>query len=704
MDAFFFKGISQRSIGDLQNIEAEASNMHVDASVVDHGNAMDCNTDVSLGVASDHVSHVQDAPKKTKRRWRNQWTLLHPWAYLARSMTNEEVIRCQYCEDAKKVNGYTQAGSKSFVLSALNDHATTIDHKVAVHARITKQRIGVEGKGPLEHGLVYFCACEDLPLKKYPSQCRLQRELGTPNIPASDEYGLYVNPVSGKDMLFALRDYLRKMISANIRASPFYSLLIDESTDRTMEKHIIIYALYLSDGGKGPAICSFVQLLPIENGDAEAIYNVVSFFLVESGLQIEKLIAIATDGASVMIGHKTGVVARFQALMPHIMGIHCIAHRQALVAKEGFVSHPHVFAFVDKVASKVYSWLGKSSKRHAEMWQLMHEFAIMDGKALQIHSIRWLSRGQVMERMVHIMPVVLEQWKRREKKWYSHATLFVVQFMIHLLADVLSELNKLNQDYLSNDIYGFGNGSKHLTMFMNMAKENSLTFVDAKGHAHNHVLVHKPVPKSHKKKVTHDVSALAQSDSDEDNDNDGALDLNIAFDSVMQETGCFEECVCMEKIYVQNILNTLTRRFEDISVFNALKIFSPSSYPVDANERDKKTQEWLAKVIERINIDSSVIDMRRCMNEREDFIGMLYRSTQNKGMHDAWEVSSTAACERGFSRHNYIKSISRCSLALDTLDALMLLSIDAQGIAMIDWDDAYEIWASSKNRRARPLE
>ncbi|KAH7428994.1 hypothetical protein KP509_09G026200 [Ceratopteris richardii] len=452
---------------------------------------------------------------------------------------------------------------------------------------------------------------------------------------------------------------------------------------------------------KGPAICSFVQLLPIENGDAEAIYNAVSFFLVESGLQIEKLIAIATDGASVMIGHKTGVVARFQALMPRIMGIHCIAHRQALAAKDGFVSHPHVFAFVDKVASKVYSWLGKSSKRHAEMWQLMHEFAIMD--------------GQVMERMVHIMPVVLEQWKRREKKWYSHATLFVVQFMIHLLADVLSELNKLNQEfqrnefdvtligalidftfekfthsYLSNDIYGFGNGSKHLTMLMNMAKENSLTFVDAKGHAHNHVLVHKPLPK---------------------------------------KTGCFEECVCMGKIYVQNILNTLTRRFEDISVFNALKIFSPSSYLVDANERDKKTQEWLAKVIERINIDSSVIDMRRCMNEREDFIGMLYRSTQNKGMHDAWEVclgskswwdlypgmmqlwqmclvipTSTAACERGFSRHNYIKSISRCSLALDTLDALMLLSIDAQGIAMIDWDDAYDIWASSKNRRARPLE
>ncbi|KAH7439027.1 hypothetical protein KP509_04G041600 [Ceratopteris richardii] len=518
-------------------------------------------------------------------------------------------------------------------------------------------------------------------------------------------------------MLFSLRDYLRKTILANIRASPFYSLLIDESTERTMEKHIIIYALYLIDGEKGPAKCSFVQLLPIENGDAESIYNAVSVFLVESGLPTEKLNAIATDGASDMIGHKTGVVGRFQSSMPHIMGIHCITHRQTFAAKDDFVSHLDVFAFVDKVSSKAYSWLGKSSKRRAEMWQLMHEFAIMDSKALQIHSIQWLSRGQVMERLVHIMPVVLEQWKRHEKKWSSHATLFVIQFMIHLLVDVLSELNKLNQEfqrnefdvtligalidltfekftrrYLNNDMFSFENGSKHLTMFSNMAKENSLTFVDAKGHAHNHVLVHKPVPKSHKKKATHDSNALAQ-------------------------------------IYVQNVLNALTQRFEDISVFNALKIFSPSSYPVDANEHEKKTQEWLQKVIERINIDSSMIDMCKYINEREDLVGMLYRLAQNKGMHDTWEVclgskswwdlypgmmqlwqiclvipASTAACERGFSRHNYIKSISRSSLALDTLNALMLLSIDARGIAMIDWDDAFDIWMSSKNRRARPLE
>ena len=70
-----------------------------------------------------------------------------------------------------------------------------------------------------------------------------------------------------------------------------------------------------------------------------------------------------------------------------------------------------------------------------------------DLKVLKIHSIRWLSRGQVMERLVTLMPAILEQWEKHDKKWYKYATIFQVQFMLHLLADILVELNKLNEQF-----------------------------------------------------------------------------------------------------------------------------------------------------------------------------------------------------------------------------------------------------------------
>ncbi|KAH7437452.1 hypothetical protein KP509_05G072900 [Ceratopteris richardii] len=490
----------------------------------------------------------------------------------------------------------------------------------------------------------------------------------------------------------------------DIRASPFYSLLIDESTDRTIKKHLIIYILYVSNAGKGPTRCVFIELLSVENGNAKSIFDIVSKFLQDNMLDICKLISIATDGASVMVGHKTGVLARFQEATPHIMGVHCIAHRQALAAKDGFVTHPHVYAFVDKVANKVYSWLGKSSKRHDELWKIMTEYDIVDMRALQIHSVRWLSRGQVMERLVNIMPAILKQWQCSEKKWYKNITFFLVQFMIHFLADVLKELNKLNMEfqkhemdvttigamldltieklkrrYIDVDTHNFGLNSPCLSSFLKMAKESMLSYEDVNGNLHKHALRFESIP----------------------------IDVKI---------GSLQECIFMAKIYVKNILDALDRRFEDLSMYNAFKIFSPSSYPSNIVDRERMTYEWRSRIINPLNVDSHMIDIHKCMNEREDFVGMLCRVAEHKGMHDAWKVcmdkkswwdsypemmriwqmalvipASTSACERGFSRQNFIKSTSRSSLALDTLDALMLISIDARGLHAIDWKNVFDI-------------
>jgi hypothetical protein len=51
------------------------------------------------------------------------------------------------------------------------------------------------------------------------------------------------------------------------------------------------------------------------------------------------------------------------------------------------------FNYIDELANKVYSWLGKSAKRHGEIKILMDLFQIDKLQVLQIPQIRWLSRG-----------------------------------------------------------------------------------------------------------------------------------------------------------------------------------------------------------------------------------------------------------------------------------------------------------------------
>ncbi|KAH7439134.1 hypothetical protein KP509_04G046700 [Ceratopteris richardii] len=597
--------------------------------------AMESNNTNSTNVESNSVES-QEVIKKSSRKWRSQWTLLHPWAYLSKSMINEERIKCSFCEDAKKVNIYTQKGSSSIMVSALRDHASTSDHKDAVCMLNARKRMDDFGKGPLEEGVENMMCLLDMThghsfhetsgglgacplyfLEKYPSHCRLLRDLGMPSMPGLDEYGSYINAVLGREMLLVIRDYVKMQLMSELRASPFYSLLINESTNPTIHKRLIIYILYITTWGKGHVKCDFVELLAVENGTVKCIYDVVTKFLSDNMLDMHKLIAIATNGASVMIMHKTDLVVRFQESMPYIMGVHCIAHRQALATKDGFVTHPHVYAFVDKVANKVYSWLRKSSKRHDELWKIKSEYDMLDVKALQIHSVRWLSRGQVMERLVNMMLGILQQ---REQK-----------------------LNKLNMEF-----------------------------------------------QWHEMDVT-SISAMLE------------LTIEKLKRRYLDYNGSLDECISMAKVYVTNILDSLNKHFEDIYVYNAFEVFSPSSYPPDAYDREKMTLE--------------------------DLVGMLYQTAQHKSMHDSWrscsviksrwdtypemmrlwQVSlvipaSTSSCERGFSRQNFIKNMCRSSLGLDTLDALMLLSIDARGSLSIDSKIVFDMWMNAKRRRAMPLE
>ena len=266
--------------------------------------------------AITNTNELRSSSNKQKRKWRNQWTLLHPWAYVTKSLLGEDKIKCIWCEDARKNNVFTDGGSQSLQLSSLNEHSKSSDHIIASamhYAKIQNRNANV--KGPMDEKisemmhskyqrivlcmkLVHFYACNDIPLEKYAKQVQLQRELGTPNAPASNEYGAYANAISAREFLMAIKNHTRNHLYDEIRGSPFFSILIDESTDRTLEKHLIIYVLYLSEGGKGEPHCKFVRLLSVENARAEAIYNSINAFILESNLNLKKLVAFASDGAS----------------------------------------------------------------------------------------------------------------------------------------------------------------------------------------------------------------------------------------------------------------------------------------------------------------------------------------------------------------------------------------------------------------------
>ena len=154
------------------------------------------------------------------------------------------------------------------------------------------------------------------------------------------------------------------------QSSPFYSLMIDEATNQTLEQHLIIYIVYLSINGKWPHVTRFVEFLALRNGTTKSMYEVVTRLLEKMHWMPLNQVALATDGASSMTGHYTWLATRMRAKVPTLIDVHCIAHHEALAAGDATRVFPEV-QMLHRFANKVYKWMDHSLNQCNKLKRLL---------------------------------------------------------------------------------------------------------------------------------------------------------------------------------------------------------------------------------------------------------------------------------------------------------------------------------------------
>ncbi|WAR06258.1 hypothetical protein MAR_021627 [Mya arenaria] len=95
-------------------------------------------------------------------------------------------------------------------------------------------------------------------------------------------------------------------IVAEIQQSPFYSVMIDKTTDIVTHSQLTIYVRYLNQGASKTAFCSLVK---VHRGKSDTIRAAVVQFLRDAELPLNKMCAFGSDGAAAMLGKKNGVAA-----------------------------------------------------------------------------------------------------------------------------------------------------------------------------------------------------------------------------------------------------------------------------------------------------------------------------------------------------------------------------------------------------------
>ena len=86
----------------------------------------------------------------------------------------------------------------------------------------------------------------------------------------------------------------------------------------------------------------FLCLVELPGGTAPEIVDTLLNVFTPRKISLDELCGIATDGASVMVGCRTGVTTQLKDKNPYLLSIQCIAHCLALASGQGADSVPYI--------------------------------------------------------------------------------------------------------------------------------------------------------------------------------------------------------------------------------------------------------------------------------------------------------------------------------------------------------------------------
>jgi hypothetical protein len=227
------------------------------------------------------------------------------------------------------------------------------------------------------------------------------------------------------------------------------------STDITTDKYLGCTVIYFSLKRTKIIINYFLDLVELENANADAIADALLAILQKYNLKIKNVKGIGTDNASVMVGINNGLYNKLQLHAPNLTLFRCVCHSlQLAVSAAAKEFLPKNLEFLIR---ETYNWFSHSSLRQSAYKQLFN--LINEGQdSLKITSVfatGWLSIESGVNR-IHNQWLKLKTHfgiVRDKEKCYTAQVLFemynddVNYAYISFLNPILSDIQRVKKAF-----------------------------------------------------------------------------------------------------------------------------------------------------------------------------------------------------------------------------------------------------------------
>lgn len=704
--AFFRKSAIKKETEKVQdNVTACCSS----EKTADATEKKDCKPENKMKRKQDENYDQNYDKKKRIRLVQCSWKQEFPWLEM-----NEDrsAMWCSVCKKHPKIADQhsafiseTGVTSSAIRLKSVRNHNNSRKHKDCDNAELA-------AKNPLATPLArcfvrlndeqlkimtslfntaYFCAKEELSFTKYESICHLMEKNGL-------KLGSnYMNDKQAKNFTHHIAVVEENMLKEHLLQARFFTIMADGSTDVSQTEEEIVYIRTVKNG---IPVTNFVGLIEVESGNAPGLLSAIKLgvgkFEIDDKNLKEKLVCLNMDGAAVNLGCKAGVSTLLQKDIPHLLAIHCIAHKLELSVMDSVASCTYLKIF-DQTVKGIIKFYQYSPKQKRELKEIAGYLDSVEQNMGLIKQIRWISSNKrallAIEKnwsliLIHLEDVASRKHDNKAAKVKGYLKELkssrFLQFLYHML-DVLEIISPLSKAFQSDDV-----------LIMEVMKNVETTLLRLK-------------------EIEFDSGEHVKGFKSMVSDNHTYKNVQISGNLDTELVGINN--------FIKDVSSNISKRFSEFEKkpLSLFAVFDCYSWPIESkdlalfgrkeinelaqyfseiltNEESKKMgEEWTALKVK--------VNHFRCNNKRASCIE-IYTSVLRNCTEDIKNISllieimfcmspSTAVCERGFSTMNRIKTSTRNSLGSETLNDLMRIAIDGPSIDLFDPSSAIENWLTN---------